>query len=602
MTNNRFPPRLFVFVSLAFIGLIIFLTVSLVYAGTTGNVNSLLRIEVSGPIQDLGVPVYAHFRDGNGKEYALVVASAEQLQAIDQSYQVLDTAAALGAYLVALERRKGARALAAQRFSILHDDGRRIILRHDPAIISELTGMGFDLSMLPPEPMVLRAAEPPLDTLHAVAHDPRVAAIIDEVSQGTLYEYVGNLSGQNPVIIGGSPYTLTTRETLSGTPIQMATQYVYEFMEARGLAVSYHNWMLTGIQNRNVIGSKIGNTKPEEIVLVTAHIDDAVAIGTIAPGADDNASGSTAVMMAVQAMASRNFERTLRFVFFTGEENGLLGSYVYAQQAALAGENIVAVYNMDMIAWDNVGGPVLQLHTRTPGNPGYGADFAIANLFVDVVNTYGFSSVLTPNINADGDNASDHASFWNRGFPAIMAIEDDIDDFNIYYHTINDSRANINMPYFTNYVKASLGTVAHLAQPAASLVTLTAPNGGESWNRNARRVITWNASGCSGTLKLTLWQNGGLIGTIADGVNPAAGSYAWAVGAYNGSVAPLGTGYTIKIEDNGSDLEDESNGVFSIVKISVKTPNGGESWQKGSTQNITWVVKSISGSVAYRAP
>ncbi len=125
---------------------------------------------------------------------------------------------------------------------------------------------------------------------------------------------------------------------------------------------------------------------------------------------------------------------------------------------------------------------------------------------------------------------------------------------------------------------------------------MVAANGGESWNRNSSGY-PWNACGCQGTLKITLWQNGGLIGTIADGVNPAAGTYAWAVGAYNGGVAPLGTGYTIKIEDNGSDLEDESNGVFSIVKISVKTPNGGESWQKGSTQNITWVVKSISGSV-----
>ena len=128
-------------------------------------------------------------------------------------------------------------------------------------------------------------------------------------------------------------------------------------------------------------------------------------------------------------------------------------------------------------------------------------------------------------------------------------------------------------------------------------LTLTAPNGGESWNRNAKRSIRWNASGCTGTLKLTLWQNGGLIGTIADGVNPAKGSYSWTVGVYNGGIAPLGTGYTIKIEDNGSALEDLSDASFSIVKVSVKTPNGGEFWQIGSTRNITWVAKPISNNL-----
>ena len=128
-------------------------------------------------------------------------------------------------------------------------------------------------------------------------------------------------------------------------------------------------------------------------------------------------------------------------------------------------------------------------------------------------------------------------------------------------------------------------------------LTLTFPNGGESWNRNSKRNITWSTSASLGNLTLTLWQNGGLIGTIAENVNPAAGLYRWSTGAYTGGVAPLGAGYTIKIEDNGSALSDESNGTFSIVKVKVNTPNGGESWQIGSTQNITWLTKIISNNL-----
>jgi hypothetical protein len=128
-------------------------------------------------------------------------------------------------------------------------------------------------------------------------------------------------------------------------------------------------------------------------------------------------------------------------------------------------------------------------------------------------------------------------------------------------------------------------------------VSITKPNGGEHWNRNSQRVIYWSANGCQGNLKITLWQNGGLIGTIADGVNPVAGSYSWKVGQYIGATAPLGTGYTIKIEDKVSTLVDESDGPFSIVKISVKAPNGGESWKIGTTQNITWVSQYMTGNL-----
>jgi hypothetical protein len=125
---------------------------------------------------------------------------------------------------------------------------------------------------------------------------------------------------------------------------------------------------------------------------------------------------------------------------------------------------------------------------------------------------------------------------------------------------------------------------------ALASITVNSPNGGESWNRNSKRYIRWSAAGCVGTLKLTLLTSG-ITETIATGVNPAAGSYAWTVDA------PLGTGYTIKIEDSGSPAEDASDAPFSIVKISVKAPNGGESWPLGSTQNINWVAKSISGNL-----
>jgi hypothetical protein len=232
-------------------------------------------------------------------------------------------------------------------------------------------------------------------------------------------------------------------------------------MQTLGLTVSYHDWINCGISNRNVVAEKIGATRPNEIVLIVAHLDDLLSL-TDAPGADDNASGSVGVWIAAEILRQYDFERTLRFVFFTGEEQGLCGSNRYA--SAVASQNIVAVHNLDMIAWNASNGPTLRLHTRAR-EPGYSSDLVIANTFINVVNAYGLSGNLLPIVDSDGMGYSDHASFWARGFPAILAIEDDVSDFNAYYHTTNDRLARLDLTYFTNYVKASVGTVAHLALP-----------------------------------------------------------------------------------------------------------------------------------------
>ncbi|MEW6337092.1 MAG: M20/M25/M40 family metallo-hydrolase, partial [Acidobacteriota bacterium] len=425
---------------------------------------ALARVEFTGSPQTIGVTVFMLLTDAARREYALVKEAPGTLAAAGLSFRVLDASLAPSGYLVGLERRTGARLEAAARYRLLLDDGRHVIVADAPGRADEMAALGLDMARVPHNPIAFRTVLGPVPT--SITYDPRVAAMINSVSQTQVWNYNGNLSGENPVTVTGDPSPNTpiaTRHTSSGVPIQRATQYVYDYLQGLGLQVSFHQWA----SGRNVIGAKPGSTRPGEIVLVTAHLDD-MPSGGIAPGADDNASGSVGVMLAANAMSQFFFERTVRFVFFTGEEQGLLGADAYAAMVAAAGDNIVAVYNMDMIAWDSIGGPTLRLHTRTIGNPGYPADLAIANTFVDVTTLYGLSGGLTPILDPDGIGASDHAEFWQRGFPAILAIEDDVDDFCDYYHTVNDTRATLNMTYFTNYVKASVGTAAHLAAPSSA--------------------------------------------------------------------------------------------------------------------------------------
>jgi len=459
--------RNFFLIKLLFLLLMVSLSTSsqvLVY-GDNADLRVLARVEVTGMLNDLNLPVYAHLQDGAGKDYALVIAPQAQLDQAGVAYRILDKDTGGVDYFI-LSMPSGDNRIPMSRLAkadVLLDEGKHFIIRSTFKQAEALAEAGFEIQWVDHTPMVITApTREPISLISTVTYDAVIASMMGQVTQATVETYDKNLSGVNAVTIGGSSYTIATRNTTSGTPITKATQYVYEFMQGLGLTVSYHNWSLSGYSGRNVIGQITGTTLPNEIVLITAHLDD-MPSGSTAPGADDNASGSVGVMVSAQLLSAQQFARTVRFVFFTGEEQGLLGSAAYSDLVYGSGANIVAVYNMDMISYDAVGLPYLRLHTRTSSNPGYSGDLAIANTLVDVVNAYSLSSVLSPIITSDGESRSDHASFWGNGYYGILGIEDHINDITPYYHLTSDTFATLNLTYFTNYVKASVGTAAHLA-------------------------------------------------------------------------------------------------------------------------------------------
>jgi len=105
----------------------------------------------------------------------------------------------------------------------------------------------------------------------------------------------------------------------------------------------------------NVIGMLKGKSKPEEAILCCAHYDHVGSEeGEIYNGANDNASGTTAMLLLLDYFSRKNDnERTLVFCAFAGEEMGLIGSSVLAEQ--INTEAIVAVINIEMIGISAVG-------------------------------------------------------------------------------------------------------------------------------------------------------------------------------------------------------------------------------------------------------
>jgi Zn-dependent M28 family amino/carboxypeptidase len=98
-----------------------------------------------------------------------------------------------------------------------------------------------------------------------------------------------------------------------------------------------------------VIAKLPGTTNPELIYAVSSHFDSVQG----GPGADDNTSGTAALLEAARVLAGRPQAATLHFAFFTGEEAGLLGSRHYVSVAVQRGDRLVGALNNDMVGYAN---------------------------------------------------------------------------------------------------------------------------------------------------------------------------------------------------------------------------------------------------------
>ena len=358
------------------------------------------------------------------------------------------------------------------------------------------------------------------DAHGAVRWDARVNAAVYDTIRGKagtggaeLATIMSELTGAdqlgNPVVatVHGMPYdfgaTAFCRWQRAIQPeygengITMANEYVREYFEKQdldevvkqkwhGVDDTYHPaWgggtRVDGVQ---VIGELTGAKKPNEIVLVCGHIDSVAYDGILpmdfvfAPGANDNLSGAATTMICARELAPYEFERTIRFACWGGEEEGLLGSWAYAKRCRSRGEKIVAVVNCEMTGWDydqdGVDDPDpsaytkynMDVHTRA-GKAARG-DLAIWRTFRDTIATYGV--LLNPILVKDAQDYSDHYSFWHYGYGAV-AVEEHADPndpealrANPYYHTSADTFANMHLAYFKRIASATVGTVAHLAR------------------------------------------------------------------------------------------------------------------------------------------
>jgi len=299
---------------------------------------------------------------------------------------------------------------------------------------------------------VLAAASPGLPArvmgrlFRPPVYDPRIADLVGQVSAAGLSADI--LALQN----------FQTRYA-STAACELAGDFLFGYFSALGLKTEAVPFTFaTTRSSRNIVAVLPGRASPEYVVLVCAHYDSYSGGGsaaTLAPGADDNASGTAAVMEIARIFAGRGFDFTVKLICFSAEEWGLYGSKDYAQKAKQAGEKILGVLNMDMIAYPDRLPEDLDIIVNKSSE-------WLANWFAVCARQYApidLARTVNPSF-----RSSDHSPFWDQGFSALCAIED-ASVPNPYYHKTTDLLSTLNMDFAASVTRIVLAVAAGLSQP-----------------------------------------------------------------------------------------------------------------------------------------
>lgn len=266
--------------------------------------------------------------------------------------------------------------------------------------------------------------------------------------------------------------TIGERHHLKPEALEAAAQLIERELKVAGYAPKRQSFKAKGQLVSNIEVEIKGSQSPEQIVVIGAHYD--TAYGT--PGADDNGTGVVGVLELARAVKGLSPAKTLRFVLFVNEEppffqTELMGSLVYARRCAANKEQIVAMLSLEMLGF----------YRDEPGTqqypPGLGLFYPNKGDFLGFVTRVGSSSLNkqterafvarqealpTERLSAPelvtGVGFSDHWSFWQAGYDAVM-VTDTAFMRNPHYHEATDTPETIDYARLTQAVTGLEGSL-----------------------------------------------------------------------------------------------------------------------------------------------
>jgi Zn-dependent M28 family amino/carboxypeptidase len=269
--------------------------------------------------------------------------------------------------------------------------------------------------------------------------------------------------------------TIGDRNVWRCEALDRAARYIAAQFSDGGYVPQLQTFDVAKIPVSNVEAALTGAARAAEIVVVGAHYDSVAGC----PAANDNGTGVAAVLELARRFSRRPQPRTIRFVAFVNEEppffrTDRMGSVVYANAAKARGDSVTAMLSLETMGY----------YSDEPGSQHYPAE--IAALYPDVGNFIGFVAneasaqllsdarrafqqetrfplqTMAAPAHVDGVGWSDHWSFWQAGYPAIMVT--DTAPFRYpWYHTPHDTTDKIDFEKLAQVVDGIEAVIVSLA-------------------------------------------------------------------------------------------------------------------------------------------
>lgn len=275
-----------------------------------------------------------------------------------------------------------------------------------------------------------------------------VEQLIDEVDYDNLEYILKEFTGEKETKVGGKTVTIKNRDQANN---DLAKDYILEKLESFGgdLEIEVQEFNTAG---KNVIATQVGKENPDDIYIISAHYDSVTEYC-----ADDNATGTAAVLEIAKTLSQVCLDNTIKYIFWDEEEIRLLGSDHYAKNLSSSMKSkIKGVINMDMLGFD---------YNKDRNIPVHSKDVAKSNQLKDdvvaIIEKYKSSINLTPEVPNEPVEGSDHASFWKQNMTAIM-ITDGLSYGTItpHYHKPTDRVSTLDLKYFQDMTKALMAIYA----------------------------------------------------------------------------------------------------------------------------------------------
>lgn len=259
-------------------------------------------------------------------------------------------------------------------------------------------------------------------------------------------------------------HTIGERSIFKYPELMEAANYIADQSKNLGLEVEFQEYLVYGKPVKNIIAKKIGKEKPSEVIIVGAHYDTCFN-----PGANDNASGIAALLELARSTTYRDYSRTIKFIAFVNEEPPFfktadMGSLVYLERAKKEKENIKIAIILETIGYYS-DKPFSQRYPLFLG-PFYPnranfisiiGNFSVAKQVKGIAKYFRKYSRLPISVAIlfnfiPGVDFSDHWSFWQMGFPAVMVTDTAFYRYP-YYHRSSDTFDKLNYQSLASVVE-----------------------------------------------------------------------------------------------------------------------------------------------------